>query len=95
MLGCLEYLRICSHVEDFIDKTKRTRDFLIDRGYNSKHLKFQMEEIVSKNSDLLHRLNLFSFKYYIYQNIIQVSTNSGTKWRVILKVVMLKVALNA
>ena len=56
----LRYLRICSHVEDFVDKTRRTRDLMIQRGYNSTHLKFQMEKIVSKNSDQLLKFNLFS-----------------------------------
>ena len=56
----LRYLRICSHVKDFIDKTKRTRDLMINRGYNSDHLKFQTEKIVSKYSDLLLKFNLFS-----------------------------------
>ena len=56
----LRYLRICSYVEDFIDKTKRTREFLIKRGYQTTKLKFQMEKIISKNSDLLCKHNLFS-----------------------------------
>ena len=56
----LRYLRICSHLEDFIIKTKRTRDLLINRGYNPAYLKFQMEKILTKNSSLLHKFNLFS-----------------------------------
>ena len=56
----LRYLRICSHVEDFIDKTKRTRRLLIQRGYQPTQLKFRMEKIISKNSDLLRKYNMFS-----------------------------------
>ena len=56
----LRYLRICSHLNDFLDKTKKTHNLLISRGYNPLHLKYQMEKIVSKNSDLLRKFNLFS-----------------------------------
>ena len=56
----LRYLRICSHVEDFIDKTKRTYKLLIKRGYQPTQLKYQMEKIISKNRDLLYKYKLFS-----------------------------------
>ena len=56
----LRYLRICSHLDDFIDKTRKTTVLLLHRGYKAFHLKFQLEKIISKNSLLLHKFGLFS-----------------------------------
>ena len=56
----LRYLRICSHLQDFLEKTKRTWELLIDRGYEPACLKYQLEKILSRNSELLHKFNMFS-----------------------------------
>ena len=56
----LRYLRICSHLNDFLEKTSTTMQLLIERGYDPAHLTYQMEKMLSKNSDLLRKFNLFS-----------------------------------
>ena len=56
----LRYLRICSHLGDFLEKTKRTMRLLIDRGYDPARLKYQMEKMLSKNSALLCKFDMFS-----------------------------------
>ena len=56
----LRYLRICSHLDDFLEKTKRTMQLLTDRKYDPAHLKYQMEKMLSKNSALLHKFDMFS-----------------------------------
>ena len=56
----LRYLRICSHLDDFLDKTRSTWELLTNRGYDPSSLKYQLEKIISKNSELLHKFNMFS-----------------------------------
>ena len=56
----LRYLRICSHLEDFLEKTRGTLKLLTSRGYDPSSLKYQLEKIISKNSELLHKFSMFS-----------------------------------
>ena len=56
----LRYLRICSEVQDFIDKTRKTFLLLESRGYSKNPLQYYMEKILSRNSLLLHKFGLFS-----------------------------------
>ena len=56
----LRYLRICSDLSDFIDKTSRTAQLLISRGYVRSSLQYHTEKFLSKNSVLLHKFGLFS-----------------------------------
>ena len=55
----LSYLRICLHLEDFIDKTRKTTGLLIQRGYKPFHLKLKRKKR-SQYMVLLHKHNLFS-----------------------------------
>ena len=56
----LRYLRICSNIDDFVLKTRKTAELLKSRGYSVDNLQYCMEKILSKHSFLLHKFNLFS-----------------------------------
>ena len=55
----IRYLRICSNVEDFVSKTKKSAKLLIDRGYSSDKLQTHMEKMLFKHN-LLYKYNLTS-----------------------------------
>ena len=56
----IRYMRICSNIDDFIDKTNRTTSLLISRGYLKEDLQYYLEKFLSKNSSLLNKFGLFS-----------------------------------
>ena len=49
----LRYARICTHVEDFIDKTRKTLKLLTDRGYSVLQLQFHLEKVLAKHKVFL------------------------------------------
>ena len=43
-----------------IDKIGKTRNIFVQRGYDKKDLKFQMEKLLIKHGDILLKFGLFS-----------------------------------
>ena len=58
----LRYGRICSHKEDFINRTNRTASLLISRGYNRFDLKRRAEKQLHKHKETLVKYGCFSAK---------------------------------
>ena len=55
----IRYLRICSDLNDFIDKAKKTASILLSRGYLKTDLQYFLEKFVSHHSTLLHKFGFF------------------------------------
>ena len=56
----LRYMRICSNLEDFINKTLSTTLLLIKRGYDKRELQFYLEKFLSRHNSLLRKFGFFS-----------------------------------
>ena len=56
----VRYARICSQFSDFVDKTRKTVNLLISRGYARHKLQSHMERSLHKNSNFLHKFGVFS-----------------------------------
>ena len=56
----IRYARICSSMKDFVDKTSRTYNSLVNRGYDAIKLRLSAERALNKHDGLLQKFGLFA-----------------------------------
>ena len=61
----LRYLRICSHLSYVVDRVRRTKDILVERGYHNSDLSRHLSLTLKKHCFTLYKFGVFSCNEFV------------------------------